>query len=423
MRHASTRLRSPRTTNGFTLVELVVVLGIIALLVSVLVIAVSGARESARVVQTTATMSAMSQGMVAFREDVGYLPPLLDESRGLMSPPPLDDGNIFERMQGYYSITSPAEYLLGYGHHGMDGFGWDSDDDDFAYQFGPDALDDSSNDDPNHIYQDESDRFGIRHPGADGVWTSTYATANKGTLMGRRERFINGKAKDDGPVLGPYMALPGKGVVGSLAWSHGDEDGDGDEDGHEGVGEWDSAGIDPVSGQPRVYFPGEEGYDEHGAQVICDAWGGPIRYYRLNYPGTPGRRYPSTQEPYSPSLSQFIALRPWEFEPGSATDYLVPSGGELWGDYNSTLDADGRRGDSSTTFELQSGEFAFMSGGPDRRINNWQRTDSPGVGGNDGTRFKDDWHFNWGSIPGSNPQYPVPETEEVNRDNIVEVGS
>jgi hypothetical protein len=64
-----------------------------------------------------------------------------------------------------------------------------------------------------------------------------------------------------------------------------------------------------------------------------------------------------------------------------------------------------------------------MSGGQDRRINNWQRTDGPGVGGNDGTRFKDDWHFNWGSIPGSNPQYPVPETEEVNRDNIVEVGS
>ena len=103
--------------TGFTLVELVVVMGIIALLVSVLVIAVSGARESARVASTSTTMNSMVQGMVAFREDVGYLPPLLDESRSLMEPPPLDDGNIFERMQGFYSITTPAEYLLGYGGH------------------------------------------------------------------------------------------------------------------------------------------------------------------------------------------------------------------------------------------------------------------------------------------------------------------
>lgn len=401
---------------GFTLVELVVVMGIIALLVSVLVIAVSGARESARVASTSTTMNSMVQGMVAFREDVGYLPPLLDESRALMEPPPLDDGNIFERMQGYYSITSPAEYLLGYDHHGMDGFGWDRDDE-YARDFGPSELNSSA-----IKLGDESDRFGIRHPGPDGVWTSTYASEGKGTLQGRYARFVANKVDDTGPVLGPYMALPARGVVGTLAWrSATDQDGDGQVD---GFGQWDSTGIDSASGQPLVSFPGDEGYDERGAQVICDAWGSPIRYYRLNYPGgTPGRRYPATQQPYCPSLSQYIALRPWDFEPGSSTEFLVPSGSDLWGDYNSTMDSDGRKGDSLTSFELQAGEFAFLSAGPDRRINNWQRNDAPGLGGNDGSSFNDDWHYNWGTIPGGNPQYPVPETEEVNRDNIVEVGS
>gem|GEM_PF-1260048 len=418
MRPVSTRSFRPCPARGFTLVELVVVLGIIALLVAVLVTAVSGARNTARVAQTTATMSAMTQGMVAFREDVGYLPPLLDENRALMSPPPLDDGNIFERLQGYYSITSPAEYLLGYGAHGVDGFGWDPDDEEYSSRYGPDGLDASSNGDPNGIYSDESERYGIRNPGPDGVWTSTYAQSNKGTLEGRYDRFLKGKVKDTGPVLGPYMSLPAPGVVGSLAWSFPE-----DED-YEGFGEWDATSIDSTSGQPRVFFPGEEGYDKDGAQVICDAWGAPIRYYRLNYPGgSPGRTYPSTQQPFAPSLSQYIALRPWEFEPGAATDFLVPSDGELWGDYNSTLDDDGRRGDSSTSYQLQSGEFAFMSGGPDRRINNWQRLDAAGIGGNDGASFNDDWHYKWESIPGGSPQYPVPETEEVNRDNIVEVGS
>ncbi|MEE2720118.1 MAG: type II secretion system protein [Planctomycetota bacterium] len=389
---------------GFTLVELVVVMGIIALLVSVLVIAVSGARESARVASTSTTMNSMVQGMVAFREDVGYLPPLLDESRSLMEPPPLDDGNIFERMQGYYSITTPAEYLLGYGGHGMDGYGWDAVCE-VGKDYGPAGSSSAS-------LSDESERWGIRNPGADGVWTSTYAREGKGTLSGRVERFAAGKVSDNGPVLGPYMALPGRGVIGRLVSNN---------------GVWDGTSIDSASGEPVVLFEGDEGYDQdpsRGAHVICDAWGTPIRFYRLNYPGgNPAQRYPATKQPYCPSMSQFIALRPWDFEPGSSTEFLVPSGGDLWGDYNSTMDGDGRRGDSLTSFELQSGEFAFLSAGPDRRINNWQRNDAAGVGGNDGTNFNDDWHYNWGTIPGTSPQYPVPETEEVNRDNIVEVGS
>ena len=83
----------------------------------------------------------------------------------------------------------------------------------------------------------------------------------------------------------------------------------------------------------------------------------------------------------------------------------------------------GTKGDGTTSYQLQAGEFAFMSAGPDRRINNWMRNDFLDIGGNDGSSFDDEWHYSWGSLPGATPMYPVPATEEVNEDNIVEVGS
>jgi prepilin-type N-terminal cleavage/methylation domain-containing protein len=416
--------------RAFTLAELMVVLGIIVILVTVLVVAVNGARESARVATTRATLTALTQAVVSFREDAGYLPPMLDESRSLMDPPDLDDPNIFRRTQGWYSITSPAEYLIGYGHHGEDGYGWaqagDSIDD-WANDFDPDTLPGSGGVDDK---PDETSRLGIRDPGFDGVWTATRASTDKGSLNARLERFKAGKAGDDGPVLGPYMELSNPRLMGSLGWDH-DEDADGgigeDTDHEDSPGSWNQKSMDPATGRPRVYFPGEAGYDEHAPKVICDAWGSPIRYYRLNYPtGALGRVYPATQEPYAPSLSQFIALRPWEMDPGTATDFYVPMEDVNWGDFNSQLDSESNnsRGDSTTSYGLQTGEFAFLSGGPDRRINNWMRNDFLDVGGNDGSELVDDWHYNWGSIPNpSDPQFPVPATEEVNLDNIVEVGS
>jgi len=415
MRYCSqNHARSTTRPGGFTLAELIVVMGIIAVLVTVLVVVVSGARESARVATTSVTMTSMNQAMVRFREDVGYLPPVLDESRSLMESPDLDDPNIFSRLQGWYSYTSPAEYLLGYGHHGEDGFGWEPSND-YASQYGPTAG----------SLVDESFRLGIRDPGFDGVWTSTRSKENKGTLQGRLERFESGSAKDEGNVMGPYLELPSTSLIGSLGWKVLDPD---------AIGEWDTTSIDPGSGQPRVFFPGEAGYDDLAPKVICDAWGSPIRYYRLNYPtGNPGGGYPSNYQveingstrPYSPAMSQYIALRPWELEAGAATDYRVPMGASDWGDFNSTLDSEAlsSKGDSTTSYELQAGEFAFLSAGPDRRINNWMRNDFIDIGGNDGQTFTDEWHYSWGSLPGSSPTYQVPATEEVNEDNIVEVGS
>ncbi len=64
-----------RKRTGFSIVELLTVLAIIALLVGILVPALSTVRTMARATKQRAQFAAIGQGLIAFRSDHGYYPP------------------------------------------------------------------------------------------------------------------------------------------------------------------------------------------------------------------------------------------------------------------------------------------------------------------------------------------------------------
>jgi prepilin-type N-terminal cleavage/methylation domain-containing protein/prepilin-type processing-associated H-X9-DG protein len=91
---------------GFTLIELLVVISIIALLIGLLLPALSGAREAAR---TTACASKQKQLVLAFTtyaSDYGTLPP------GLVGYSPYRDWTFIVLEQGYFTGASRDEALF-----------------------------------------------------------------------------------------------------------------------------------------------------------------------------------------------------------------------------------------------------------------------------------------------------------------------
>jgi hypothetical protein len=312
---------------------MLIVIGVIIILLSLLIVGLNMAAKAAQRAHTQSLMNSIAQGLVRFKDDIGYYPPVLYPNRALYENP--DD------IQEWYSYTTLAEYLIGYGPHREDGYGYDP------------GLP------PNFDWDGEQPPTGIRHPRADGVWG---ATMGAGTgIVADRMRDASGNygseqvfsSFDQGKVYGPYIELQDEDVVGAL-----------------------------VEVQPDVYevrFPGEAGYDEDLPKAIADYWGEPIAFYRRPYP--PGALtqsyraidYDLDGEPDSvPTLSNVFCLRPFAVEVGAEADTVLTDGS----------------GDTTTSFRLESAEFAVLSKGPDRGVDRAYRRDP----------------------------------DELNRDNIVEVG-
>ncbi len=345
--------RRPRR-HGFTLVELLVALGIVAVLAALTVVAVNVARGQARKAQAVSLMQSLVQGTVSFEQDHGFHPPLLDGGRNeILLPDPVlrasspDDWR--EEIYDRHSVTSAAEYLLGYGTWVEDGFGFDPDE-----NFGGDADD------------AEVPTLGIRSPGAGGFWGAPDVDGD-GVELAERRLSLSGN--DGGVARRPENGFPSR-VYGPYLDLRGDD----------AVGVTDGT-QDPETGQYRVLFPGDPGYDDTLPRVIADPWGNAIQYMRLPYAtGAPGVRLgPGDYDgdgvaDGAPSLSDWVRLRPWDMEVGEAVDGIPDASGS-----------------TTTSPVLQSGRFAYFSPGPD------------GI-----------------YAPRSN-DVRIDETES-NRDNLVEVG-
>lgn len=117
--------------RGFTIIELLTVVGIIVVLVGLLVVAVSSASKAAQSASTRSMMGAVSRALTQFKSDMGYLPPVLGFPttgatqtgsvgylRDLILPPILTGvptPSQVTQIQNYYSTTSMVEYLIGPG--------------------------------------------------------------------------------------------------------------------------------------------------------------------------------------------------------------------------------------------------------------------------------------------------------------------
>ncbi|MEE9131571.1 MAG: type II secretion system protein [Phycisphaerales bacterium] len=270
-----------RIRGGFTIVELLIVIAMIILLLSILVVAVNRAGRTAQITNTRALMNSISQALVRFKEDVGYYPPVLapedplnpvdaDEFRNLKYRFTGNLSNYEAEVQHWFSYTSLAEYLLGYGEGVEDGYGYAN--------------------------FDETPTTGIRDPGPDGLWGGSVDRNGDGTIdLDDRNPPIEGKR------YGPYLQLKDERLLGSTD------------------GSMDSFG------NLNVYFPGERNYDPDDPKVITDYWGRPIRYYRTVY--KPGAiKYPfraAVLGDFTPTLADVFVLRPWEVTSGAESDSTI----------------------------------------------------------------------------------------------------
>ncbi len=356
------------TRKAFTLIEILVTISIIVIIISVMTLALNSARTSAQVAETTSRLSAMKQAAIRFKEDIGYYPPVLGTARQLQTFPvfpPTNLNDFRQSMQSWYSVTSPTDYLLGYGNRNEDGYG---------------RLPGSQS---NHADFSEMPRFGIRHPSLDGVWRATdqYAYPQDIDANPGGWNLSDRDPSNRGRLYGPYLEVENDQMLGRLAFADDDT----------------TLLTDPITGQLKVFYPGDPSYQSDGPMVIVDTWGVPIRYYRTLYPiqqnpdipqNTISRSYSPNINYNRPTLSDFIVLRPFSFESGKSTD----------GTMSDQMNGASAVGDTSTTSELQTGQFAFFSSGPDQQANNFIRADSFGLTGN------------------------TQQTDESNADNLVEVG-
>lgn len=353
---------APRAAGGFTVVEILVVLGIVIAIIATLLVGLGAASKRARVANTEFLMNSIVTAMASFRKDTGYLPPALGLgatpavtggqptvgwARDLLAPPAVSASPPTQQertlIQAYRSATTLPEYLLGLGDRSQDGWG---------------VILENTGGLPTVTttagYR-EQPALGIRNPGTDGVWGALLnprpGTNGNGTFASRnlvaagpgqgvagnldtKSAFLKGKS------LGPYLELKGDEQIGALTGFAAD-------------------------GTPQVAKPGEINNFDLAPKVILDYFGKPIMYYRRGYVNGDPKVIDNSW-----SLADVVALRPQRFGTGDAIDAAADA-----------------NGDRSAARAARSAEFGLVSFGPDMRWNPNVRADAEGYNEDNITRL------------------------------------
>jgi type II secretory pathway pseudopilin PulG len=336
---AGARMRLRPNRAAFTIIELLVVTAVIILLLSIVLVAMNAATKTSQQARTAALMDSIKKGMIRFKGDIGYYPPVMgpdnspvEDLRMLFQPPNpagLGGAAYGAALQDWWSSCVIAEYLVGYGNHRQDGYG--------KVEGAPPISD----------YAEENPPLGIRHPGPDGIWGAGTNPITHRMGGPSHPSEPNATARDQGKVYGPYLELRDERLLGSTDGTM-------------------------ANGNPRIFFPGDAGYDPTKPHILVDYWGSPIRYYRRPYPpGALNQSYRANTDinrdgvvndaDRIPRLSDVFVLRPQTIKSGSEVSGL----------------SDGN-GVTATTAQLENAEFAILSAGGDRRLNQNVTVDAEG---------------------------------------------
>ena len=375
------------SSGGFTIVELLVVLGVLIAIITTIVVGAGQAVRRARVANTDFLMMSLSVGLVQFKVDMGYFPPVLGNAlqldqpayplpdaaslrgwaRDAVAPPQLtanpDDPpervtwglQEFARVQRWFSVTTLPEYLVGAGDRSEDGYG---------IVLLPSGAMPAAATGQSEPGLREVPPLGIRNPGADGVWGAFLepraSTPGAGTFASRNLASAsaangnsNGITNQDpkylvGRAYGPYLELKSDADIGAFVGLDGGT---------------------PVAVRPGETVPAVFGSSAAAPKAMLDYFGNPIQYYRRGYrnndPKDVDRRF---------SLADVVALRPAVFAPGEAIDAVADL-------------SQGGVADTGASRAALGAEFALFSRGPDRRWNQAVRADAEGFNEDNIVRF------------------------------------
>jgi len=171
-------LRGLGPHRGFTVVELLVVTALIALLVSLVVVALGRARAGGERASTRNLLRTVALGIEGFRSDFGYYPPLLDDDLEVA-----EDEDELEDVD-YWSALTLTSYLVGVNDLNRNG------------EFGARSGDD---------FDDGVAGPGFRDPGPDRAWGGADDADLREQYWQRRAAFNDGELT--GPTYDPYIEL------------------------------------------------------------------------------------------------------------------------------------------------------------------------------------------------------------------------